>query len=333
MTTVLEKSPNDLSESFKVINHLFSGFRGALEFHRFLRGFEHRSFDPNAAALLEKLLAKINRWMANLFEGEVLFSASWTVPETFEAHEALSSLQTLLSDLEQTAAAVEQILKMKTQLSVKGDAQFLAAAVAKVTHARHLFLLGLADVGPLIGEAEAAQSAAAALPESGADIELAIGIFGYLSEGESFDQTLAMQLTEIAADLPGILRTQAHETLLLLNYFYPEKITFERIGIHAHEQERWDISGIGPREAGYWRARDISPEETIAWRIGGIMTAAEAARWISAGFTPLSATPWAEKGVTPTVAAEWARDGYKPDIATAYISKNIPLPSAIPGRK
>lgn len=333
MTTALEKSANDLSESFKVINHLYSGFRGAIEFQRFLQGFGHRSFEPNTPAVLEKLLAKADRWVASLFEGEILFSATWAGPETFEAHEALSSLQTLLTGLEQNASVVEQILRMKTQLTVLEDAQFLAATIARVTHARHLFLLGLADIGPLIGEPDAAQTAAATLPESGEDVELAVGIFGYLSEAESLDPTFAMQITEMAADLPGLLRTQAHETLLLLTYFDPGSVTFERVGILAHEQGRWEISGIAPREAGYWRARGISPEESIAWRIGGIMTAAEAARWMSAGFSPSSATPWADKGFAPAVAAEWARDGYKPDIASAYISKNIPLPSAIPGRK
>lgn len=333
MTTALQKSPNGLLESFKVINHLFSGFRGAVEYHRFLQGFGHRSFDPNAPTVLEKLLAKVDRWITALFEGEILFSATWTIPETFEAHEALSALQTLLTDLEQNTSLVEDILRLKTQLTVKEDAQLLAATIARVTHARHLFLLGLADIGPLIGEPDAAQTAAAILPESGADIEVALGVFGYLSEAESLEEAFAIQLTEMAADLPGLLRTQAHETLLLLNYFDPDSVTFERVGILAHEQGRWEISGIEPREAGYWRARGISPEEVIAWRIGGIMTAFEASRWMNAGFSPSSATPWAEKGFAPPVASEWARGGYKPDTAAAYISKSIPLPSAIPGRK
>jgi hypothetical protein len=332
MTSALEKSDTDLLESLKIINHLLSGLRGVQEFYRFLQGFGHRSYDLNVVARLEKLLLKVDRWVAALLAGEHLISREWSVPETFDAHEALSCLQTLLTDLEEVSATVEQIFRMKTQLTVIEDARYIAAAVAKVTHARHIFLLFLYEVGPLLGDNESATIALAELPQSLKEIEISVGIFGYLSEAAILDPSLAAQLTELASDLPKLLRTQAHETLLFLNYYDPSAITFERIGVQAQEQGRWELSGITPREAGYWRAREVSPEEAIAWKIGGITTASEAARWISARFTPSAATPWAEKGIDPLVAAAWAQEGYKPEIATAYMSKNILLPSSIPGR-
>jgi hypothetical protein len=332
ITSALEKSDNDLLESFKIINHLLSGLRGTLEFYRFLQGFGHRAYDPNIVARLDKLLLKVDRWVTSLLAGEQLISREWSVPETFDAHEALSCLQTLLNDLEEVAATVDQIFRMKTQLTVMEDARYIAAAVAKVTHARHIFLLFLSEVGPLVGDNEGATRALAELPQSLKEIEISIGIFGYFSEAETLEPALAAQLTEFASDLPKLLRTQAHETLLFLNYYDPSAITFERIGVQAQEQGRWELSGITPREAGYWRAREVSPEEAIAWKIGGITTASEAARWISARFTPSAATPWADRGIDPLVAAAWAQEGYKPEIATAYMSKNILLPSSIPGR-
>jgi hypothetical protein len=333
MITALEKSKNDQVESFKVINHLLSGFRGSLEFQRFLQGFSHPSFDANIVARIEKILAKIDRWATNLLGGEVLISHSWNEPETFEAHEAISCLQTLLTDLTEVASSIEQILRMRTHLTALRDAQFVAAAVAKASHANYFFLLNVADAGPLIGIPEAAQNAAAILEDSYRDVEMSVGMFGYLSEAETLDPTLANQIAEFAAPIPPLLRTQAHESLLLASYFEPMAITYERVGIAALDQSRWEISGIPPREAGYWHARGISPEEAIAWKLGGITTAASAFEWSAARFTPSSATPWAEKGLRPSVAAQWARDGYKPDIALAYIDKGIAVPSVIPGRR
>lgn len=332
MTSALERSDNDLVESLKIINHLFAGLRGAMEFYRFLQALGHRKYDANIVTRIEKELSKVDRWAQAFLEGEPLICSSWRIPETFDSHEALSSLQMLLFDLEQVASTVEQILKMKTQLNVLEDAYYLAATVAKVTHARHLFLLALSDFGPLVGQSEEAQRAILDIDESAREIEIAVGIFGYLSEVDSLDPQFAAQLTEFASELPYLLRTQAHETLVFLHYFEPETITFQTLGVLAEEQVRWELSGITPREAGYWRARGISPEEAIAWKIGGITTAAEASRWISARFTPSAATPWAERGISPSIAAAWAQGGYKPDTATAYMRKNIPLPSSIPGR-
>jgi hypothetical protein len=332
MTSALEKSDNDLLESIKIINHLLSGLSGTLEFYRFLHGFGHRTYDPNNVARLEKLILKVDRWATALIAGEPLISVKWTVPETFDAHEALSCLQILLTDLENVATTVEQIFRMKTQLTVVEDARYIAAAISKVTHARHLFLLFLSEIGPLVGDNEGALRALEEVPQSLKEIEISVGIFGYLSEADTLEPALAAQITEFASDLPKLLRTQAHETLVLLHYYEPTAVTFERIGINAQEQGRWELSGITPQEAGYWRAREISPEEAIAWKIGGITTAAEASRWISARFTPSAATPWAESGIDPLAAAAWAQEGYKPEIATAYMSKNIFLPSSIPGR-
>lgn len=332
MTSALERSDNDLVESLKIINHLFSGLRGSMEFYRFLQALGHRKYDPNIVARIEKELSKVDRWANALLEGEPLICASWRIPETFDSHEALSSLQMLLSDLEQVASTVEQILRMKTQLTVLEDAYYIAAAVAKVTHARHLFLLFFSDFGPVVGQSEEAQRAVGDSAESAREVEIAVGIFGYLSEVESLDPPFAAQLTEFASELPHLLRTQAHETRVFRHYFEPEAITFQTLGVLAQDQVRWELSGITPREAGYWSARGISPEEAIAWKIGGITTATEASRWISARFTPSAATPWAERGITPLIAAAWAEEGYKPETATAYMSKNIPLPSSIPGR-
>jgi hypothetical protein len=171
------------------------------------------------------------------------------------------------------------------------------------------------------------------LVESESEVELAIGIFGTLKEATSLDQQFVQNFIEYVANLPSILRTQIHESFILWRYFEPEAITFDAIGVSRMEQERWETGGINAFEAGYWIARSISPEEAIGWKLGGILTPESARAWKTAKFTPSSATPWVEVGIDPAIAAEWSQEGYKPDIAAAYLKKNIPVPSAIPGRR
>ena len=308
-----------------MLNYLAASYQGWFSSLNLLAQLEHPDFDDAEVTRIQQALNSINQWMAQLYQDECLFSASWTTAETFEAKHALDLMEKLKPDLTRVAADTVRLVELQ-QLPTDPEARYLLAMLGRHAYSRDAYIRGFIEYGERFGMAAMSEKYGELLPQSD---ELINRVNQLLRQYRSSnlhvaeaDQGFFILLHDSCRNLGPVFRTHLHDINQLLSPF-KGGFSFQAGEFSKAEADHWQNSGFGPAQAGYWRAYGVEPAEARAWCDAKIQEVAAAMDWRQCGFNAEVAAPWAEQGFPPGYALMWMKAGFTAEKAREQIAAGV----------
>jgi hypothetical protein len=315
-----EYSDQDYNLSFMFINYLNSGYQASYAALSFLKEMDSSTYHDQQLQFTLDRLQYIASWLDMLTKGEPFLIASWRSPQTKEAREGFSTVESLKREIIYWINEVHRILGSKSYSYALEDTKILLAQLARCTYGKAYFLRGMREFAKIMHSDEMSHDIEKALPTAQKELETVHSLIDTIKITPNLQTEFFQTLTFHSYDVPTKLYTQVHDLNLLLST-YDQMFTYERAGIGLEEGEQWQRIGIIPVEASLWRAHGIGPAETALWKQLNFLNPANAAGWKKYGFPPEEAIQWITRGFPPALARRWKDSGYSPEQAQKKIAE------------
>jgi|GEM_PF-3281220 hypothetical protein len=308
--SITDTRGSDLNLTFMFLNHLNAGFQASYIGLRFLRDCGSTAISDQYFTYPVSMLGKISGWIIELSRQKPLLEIKWTEPQSNDAKEAFSALDTLKTDLINWQAELNRIfLKVSSDISDE-DIRIIISQYARCTYAQAYFLRGLLFFGKALGAEQTVDELSKLAPNADADLNTTHKLLQSFKENPK-DNDLRKYTREIAHEIPLRFAAQIHDINILLST-YDNGFTYERAGVPNDEIPLWASRGFQPVLTSYWRSNGFSANEAEAWHKAGVQNAVLAREWRRHAFTPETAVAWILANVNPIEASKRTANGEKP---------------------
>ncbi len=320
----------DLNLSQSVVNYVQAVYVGKMNYINILARFGQLPGSSDDFVRTEKIIERALQWKKDILNSIPLLSASWKLPETFDAQRSLSSLADIKPDLTQAAMDVDRLVK---ELEDFVDAEKLKRLIAHfgwISYSRETYLKGWVEFSQRWSTPEVTAQYSALLPGAQADVEAtAAFVNAALKSEDGVDAALVEEVKNRSMMLGSIFRMYIHDITQLLHTYTPQ-FTFDLAGISHGDAARWKQNGFSPAQAGYWAAFRINPEDALAWMHSGVSDPASAASWAEAQISSAEAYQWTAAGVHSAAdAVAWMQANVQADMVKDYIERGIRSPEQL----
>lgn len=326
--------PKQLTEdqtiTHSILNLLNAGHQGMYAFANVLGQFGHPAFKEDLQKDIEKKLDRITAWIDDLYRGAELFSASWEIPKTFEASDAVKIANELASDTIYTANMLRAMISTNGRKPDPMDLVFMVSCYARATYSKENSIRGLAELSNFSENNQNEKQIDEGLIMVGEEVKRCHWMINQLSAADTIDMRFTGELLMASFATVPTLYTQAHD-LNQLTARFRGGLTGENLGFTSEEAKVWEEARIPPVVAGYWRAFLFGPSEAIAWTAARLGSPLIAYQWRSASFTPQDAAEWTASGLHPQLAKHWKDAGFDPQIAGDFVRQGVTDPAKVRG--
>lgn len=319
----------DLVLSFKTINYLHALYQGRYAQLNILKQLKHPLAKEIEIQKTKQCLSKINDYIQNLKNGNLLIRVELGDTQSQSANEAYTLLKALKPELVSMASQTKKILLDPYFHDNYNSLAFLVSAYGRQIYAQENYNRFAHTQGHLHEENIAADiRLRQTFDELEACLHYLNSVVKAIKSGTS-PALLAEKLACMCRTTPGILRSQAHDIVQLVTGLNGQ-FGFKESGFMLLEAKAWEDAGFDAISAGYWRALEFGIIEANSWICQGISDPFIAAEWHTAGFTPESALPWMDVLFTPLLAIQWNNANYDPRTAAVLVNKGFELPENLP---
>lgn len=317
----------DLHLTHSITNYLLACYQGKFAALNILERLGYDKIPPGEIDKTERAFEQISKWVNDLWNGEPLFSTTWTHADNFDAERAYKLLEELVPDLAR-ASQITRTLITHTDLDKRPEGTMvLLSEFGRYSYSQDNYVKGFVKFAQTFGIDAMMRQYGGLVAEYEAKVDLTHSFLNVFTSEEP-EPSFYSSLIAVCRPLPGKFRMYIHDINQLLNWY--GDFNFEKAGFDEDEAQRWKTVSIGPDMAGYWSAFDIGPELAFRWAQLGVPSAETAANWSLADYTPESCQTWLKYQFVPAVARRWDDAGFDAPTAYGYILRGIEFPEQIP---